>query len=770
MGPVSYRARSLLRARWLRALTVAVVVAAVGALVLTLFAGSVRTLSTSSRFVEALGRAEGVTLEQESGRPRKAEIAALPAVAEVGTATFVFGGLRAADGEWLETLLFAGDPDAFGERVVAGRAPDPGTPTEFVATRAWLSTTGAEIGDTFAAVTITQADAERLGFDAPEQNGPAFDATLVGVLDGPTELQEPTPVVLFGSGLLDVGDVGVATTVGVVTLAPGATIEHLREQLDSLPGGDGFGVTPQELVPADVRAAVRAQGQGLAIVAVIVAIAAVAVVGQLLSRQLRTVSSQKVALRAIGFTRAQVIADPVLFAVPPIVVGCVTAGAVAYVMSGVFPGGFARRVEPHPGLRVEPIVHIAGALLLAVVLLSWVLVSLRVGDRARGARPHPGIAETTARRLRPGPASMGARFAFVKHPRDPGAARVPLMGLVLVVVVVTGALTFGASVERVLDEPARFGYNFDFATGQGGDEVPAEMRSLLEQDPDVTDLTLYGTLIGSVGTRALDVTGMEQLRGSLSPDVVAGRLASANDEIVLGRVAARDLSVGIDDEIVITGDAGPVPFRVTGLGVIPSVGGGDGIGEGGVVTIEGLRRLDPAATLGVAAVRLRPGAGAALARISSTLGTPLGLPDLPPAVVNLRRARSTPFLVASVLAALAVLSMSHQVITATRRRRRDLAMLRALGAERRWVSRALRWQVAVLWVAVSVAALPLGVAAGRLAYDAYIDRIGARTDISVPFVWFAALVAGLLVLGAATAMIAARSIRREAPARTLATE
>jgi predicted lysophospholipase L1 biosynthesis ABC-type transport system permease subunit len=41
---------------------------------------------------------------------------------------------------------------------------------------------------------------------------------------------------------------------------------------------------------------------------------------------------------------------------------------------------------------------------------------------------------------------------------------------------------------------------------------------------------------------------------------------------------------------------------------------------------------------------------------------------------------------------LAVLSMSHQLITSARRRRRDLGIVRALGADRRWVSRVLHWQ------------------------------------------------------------------------------
>jgi hypothetical protein len=400
-----------------------------------------------------------------------------------------------------------------------------------------------------------------------------------------------------------------------------------------------------------------------------------------------------------------------------------------------------------------------------------VLVVLALSERGRAARPEPRLADSTLARLRPGPAATGARYALVRHPRDPGSVRASIVGLVLVQTVVVAALTYASGVERFVDDPARFGSNFDFATGAGGDVVPEEAQALLMSDPDITDVTLFGTVVASVGTVALDVTGMQPVRGSLAPEVLEGRLASGPDEIVLGRVAARDLGAEIDDELVVTGAGGRVPFRVTGLAVIPSVEGGDGIGEGALVTLDGFTRLDPDVTLSVAAVRLRPGASGALERITDKLGLRgLGLPDPPSEVVNLERIRSTPWIVAGCLVALAVLSMAHQLITATRRRRRDLAMVRALGADRRWVSGVVHWQVTVLAVAVSLVALPLGVLAGRFVYRAAIDRIGARTDASIPFLTLAGLVVGLVVLGNVAAVVAARRPRREPPAKALSQE
>lgn len=767
--PIWYRVRSELRAHAARSVAATLVVAVVGGFVLTLTAGALRTTSAPDRYSDALGDAYDVSLEQYNGRPRTSEIAALPAVATVDVAAFVFGGVAREGADPVEGFVFAGTYRAFAANIVAGREPNGTAPGEFVATRAWLTESGARLGDQFALLTITQEQADKNGFDVTEPDGPTLPATLVGVIEGPSDLEDTTPLALFGPELLDAGDIGVSSSVGLVALTPGATIDDLREQLDALPSGDAFAVDPAQLVPDEVRSAVRVQGQGLAVVAAIVAVAAIAVLGQLLSRQTRLSAAQRRAVTAMGFTRTQVVADPLCSAALPIVAGSLVAAVLAFAASGAFPQGYARRVEPSPGVRFEPLVHGLGAVVLALVIVMWVLLALALGDRDDRAAQRQSLAETWASRFGPGPAATGLRFALTRHPRDPGSLRARIVGLVLVLTALIGALTFGSSVNRFLDEPARFGYNFDLATGVGGDAVPEEVRALLEQDPDVADVTLYGTLLSSVGSTSLDVTGMQRVRGSLEPDLLSGRLPQSDDEMILGRVAASELNVDVGDEIAVSGAQGPVPFSVTGLAVIPSIEGGDGIGAGGVVTLDGLRRLDPAAALGSAAVRLRPDAQGAATRLAEMLGG-AGLPDRPPAVVKMERVRSTPFIVAGALAALAMLSMFHQLLTSARRRRRDLAVFRALGADRRWLSSVLHWQGTVLAAVVVVMAVPLGIAAGRLVYEAYIDRIGARTDLSVPYAVLAAVVLSLVVLGNVAAAVPARQVRHDVPARVLTGE
>ena len=70
--------------------------------------------------------------------------------------------------------------------------------------------------------------------------------------------------------------------------------------------------------------------------------------------------------------------------------------------------------------------------------------------------------------------------------------------------------------------------------------------------------------------------------------------------------------------------------------------------------------------------------------------------DTPSEVVNLGRVRDVPFLVASIVGALAVLSLGHQMIVAVRRRRRDFAILRALGVAPRWLTSVVHWQATMV--------------------------------------------------------------------------
>ncbi len=759
------RIRSDLRRSPASAVGLVVLVGLIGGIVLVLVAGTLRTASAPDRYVASLRATPDARVEQGSGRARTAEIHALPAVDSVVSATFVFGGLRDAKGDFVDALVFAGDVGALG-RVVSGREPDPSAPNEFAASRSLVEATGAQIGDEMDLFAIAPADADRLGFDAPLPDEATLTATLVGIFGGAGELEEGFTLTVFPSALLDADDVGISASVHMVSLSPGAVLDDLRNQLDMVPGGTALGVEPAEIVSADIRRAVRTQSQGLVILSAIVTVAAVAVVGRLLSRQARLAPGEERALSSLGMTGVQRRLDPVARLAAPVAAGALLSGLVAFGASDRFPRGFVREIEPTPGRRFDPLVHIVGPAALVLVLLGWAYLVLRPPPTTAGSGrlTVAGVASVV------GAGRLGRAVRFGLPPAVRSSSATPLAALVSVLAVLVGALTFGASLDLLIDDPGQHG-EFAFGLGQGGRVVPAESIERLESDPDIVGLALAGSANVSIGGHGTEVSGFEVRRGNPLPEPFEGRQPTNSDEITLGRVTARQHDLDIGDEVTVTGVTGPSAFRVVGISAVPGVAGADGLGRGGIVTADGLRRVDPEAGLGEAVIELRADAPpGTIDRLNGALGQAIGPREKPATIVNLARVRDIPAIVAVVLAALAMLSLVHHLVTTTHRQRRDLAVLRSLGATRSWL-RSLVHTHAMVYTALAVAlAVPVGVIAGRLAFRSLAWSIGAREGIVVPA---AALVIGgavLLVLSNVAAFASLTRRGHPSPAAELRTE
>lgn len=403
MGAVGYRVRCLLRTQWRQALVLGLIVAAVSGVVLGLAAGAARTASAPDRYTAAKGGGFDGTVEQEGGPPRTAEVAALPGVSTVAAVTFVFGGLALPGGAPSpDALIFAGASGsyrAFGTELVAGRESDPSRPDEFVATRSFTEAKEVALGTTFDLLTITQEQADRAGFDAfaaEGPRGPTSRVTLVGILDGPALLNDPTPLALVAAPLL-ASDVGVASTIMSVGLRPGTDLGALRTQVDTLPDGQALSLEPAQLVSAEVRAAVEGQARGLWLITAVAGLAAIVVLGQLITRSIRLSAEERPRLEALGFDKLQVLTESVVRAGMPVVAGTVTGVAVGAGLSSRFPTGFVRRLEPRPGLRLDATVLGAGALGIVVA-----------DRRDRGVRGPGQPGRRAARPPSPPPGTSGA--------------------------------------------------------------------------------------------------------------------------------------------------------------------------------------------------------------------------------------------------------------------------------------------------------------------------------------------------------------------------
>ena len=151
------------------------------------------------------------------------------------------------------------------------------------------------------------------------------------------------------------------------------------------------------------------------------------------------------------------------------------------------------------------------------------------------------------------------------------------------------------------------------------------------------------------------------------------------------------------------------------------------------------------------AIDLRPGTAAhpMVQRIlaADPDGTPGGMyqihPVLAAALANDAQMGDQPLTLAVVLAVAMILSVWATVQASTRRRRRDLAMMKALGMTRRQVRAIVLWQSSTTLVISAVVGLVLGWVAGHLVWSAFTSSLGVPPVTALPL---GVVLLGLLIL------------------------
>jgi hypothetical protein len=203
---------------------------------------------------------------------------------------------------------------------------------------------------------------------------------------------------------------------------------------------------------------------------------------------------------------------------------------------------------------------------------------------------------------------------------------------------------------------------------------------------------------------------------------------------------------------------------------VPGFGSNEGIGEGAVATLEGLAAIDDGARVTSAAVRFAPGSNG-IVRYREFFN--MAVPErayVPAAIGSIARVRSIPFVLAGVLGGLAVLSVAHGIVTSLRARRHDLAILRSLGADRRFTSRVVHWQASAFSLVPLVIGAPLGFILGRIIFAAYARNMGAIDGATLPAIALAVVALSVLLLANLAASLPGRGLRPLSPADLLQQE
>ncbi|MGH3179469.1 MAG: ABC transporter permease, partial [Streptosporangiaceae bacterium] len=313
-----------------------------------------------------------------------------------------------------------------------------------------------------------------------------------------------------------------------------------------------------------------------------------------------------------------------------------------------------------------------------------------------------------------------------------------LLGAVAGVLGVLAAFTFSAGVSDAAANPARFGQTWQLDTflGLSGQDFGpvGQVLQTVAADPDVTgvdDARVAGAQSGQVSVESFTYA---PVAGKQVPVVLTdGRMPSAPDEIVLAPTTASDMHADTGSVVRLTGAAASRALTVTGIGFVPA-GPHNSYDAGAWLTPAGYDRLFRGAHFAfkfhVATVALRPGADvrAVVHRLTAKVaaskggqGFALEVTPLPPAIQAVRDVAALPLALSAFLAVLAVGAVGHALSIAVRRRRRELAVLRALGLTR-WQSRLVVVTQATLLALIGLAfGIPLGIALGRILWHAAAD-------------------------------------------------
>ncbi len=787
MAAVWYLGRTHLRRRWASLAVVAVVVGLAGGVTMAAVAGARRTASSYDRF-RAAGDAHDVLLQTAGLDPEVVRpVLDLPQVATWSGASLFVGGAGTSH----DFGVIAPSDDRLGAaldrpRVLEGRLPALDAASEVVITENAAEEIGVDVGGTVRFQTLTPDQFGAIEEDfSGEPEGPTVPLEVVGLIRTPDDLQGTDDLGGYASPAFERryrSTVGHFEGFYAVRLHGGqGDVEAFSAgATELLPDDEEWGIEAAEDGATLVRDTLRVLTIGLVLFAVGCGVFGAVGAGQALGRQLSLRRDDSPTLAGVGMVRRQRATSLLVPGMAVAVAGSLIAVAVAVAVSPLFPVGLARQAEPDPGVSVDGPVLVAGATTIVLLIGLQALFSAwsasRGTDERGEATTTPSTVSALAARAGIGPSAVtGLRMAFEPgHGRTRVPVRSALLGAVIGTVGVVGALTFASSLDRLVATPARWGWNWDLLP----DAVDGDLDRFAA-DPDIAEVGQVVHTFVQVEGEGLQGFAVEPRKGTPWLSVLDGRQPADAGEVVLGRDLLGRLDKEVGDTVALSPSSGrqdePLSYEVVGTAVFPTFET-EAFAGGAGFTPEGLARVGLSDDLSRRTIlTFRPGVDepAALERLTDAYDNRFPVyarPNRPGDVANLAQVDRLPWLLAGFLATLAVAVVAHALVVGVRRRRRDLAVLRAVGFRGGQTRSAVAWQATSLALVGVVVGLPLGVAVGRWAWTLVADGLGVLDDPSVPVVALVLVpVAALGVANLAAALPAHRAATMS-PAAVLRSE
>ena len=570
-----------------------------------------------------------------------------------------------------------------------------------------------------------------------------------------------------------------------------------------------FSIRRLAVIKQAAQQAIEPQALALAVLGGLAALALIILMAQGLAQLLSRPAADALTLRALGASRAEAAAAAAGWGIVTVLGAMLLSVAGAIAVSPLAPVGPVRDYDPARGFQADWLVlGGAGTVLLVILLVQLAWLAWRGVRQGRELPPAQasGLVAAVSHAALPVTVVTGLRHALE---RGTGRLRAPVLatltGSIVAVIALVAALVFGASLTGLTTHPERYGWNWtllvESSGGWGswptGNLDPLDRNHLIAGQPGLLgwselgfgQLTIHGTEV--------PVMGIQGHPGRpVQPPTTSGRPLTGQNQIEFGTVTMRQLGLHIGERIRINS----VPLTVVGTATLPSfgvvltdhvsLGRGAMMDEATLLTILNFP-LNPSPSQYEEAVSTPAYPAAAIFDLSSshdakalatriihwadlsaenagsfyTLPPQLGAP-----VRNTSQMGSQPLTLAICVAAAAILALALTILASVRERRRDLALLKALGLRPRQLRAVVGWQTTTILVIAAAVGVPLGIAVGNWAWTTFADSIGVVAFSVVPATALLGGIAALLVAGNLLALWPAQLAARVAPAATFRTE
>jgi hypothetical protein len=569
-------------------------------------------------------------------------------------------------------------------------------------------------------------------------------------------------------------------------------------------------------VVTEVELAVKPESVALGAFGAIAALVALVLGVQAISRQLQWGDEDRRVMRSLGASPVAAAGDGLIGVFGAVVLGSLLAVAVAVGLSPLAPLGPVRAVYPDRGIAFDwTVLGVGLAALVGVLGVAAIALSYRAAPHGKPrTEPVATRGSTIARGVEstgvPVAAVVGVRFAL-----EPGQGRtaVPvrsaLMGTVLGVVLLVGTLTFASGLHTLVSSPSLYGWNWSYLLNPTNN-VPPRALKLLNHDSDVAAWSGADYTDAEINAQTVPIL-MSNPRPKVSPPILSGHGLEANNQIVLGAATLTVLKKHVGDTIKVSigtpEDAPiyipPTPLLIVGTATFPAVGYSSfvadhtSMGTGALVSTgiepqrfqRAVNSSDPNLNgPELVFVRLRSSVGAASGRANlqqianaankifdadpdapgnsvSVLGV-----QHPVQIVNYRSIGSTPEVLAVGLALGAIVALALTLVASVRHRRRDLALLKALGLAPRQLAAVVAWQSTITALVGVVLGVPVGIILGRQLWTLFARNINAVPDPTIPVISVVLVAVGALVFANLVATLPGRIAARTPTALVLRAE